>query len=276
MAVGKFLSNLEPPGLMGIINVTPDSFYDGGEYNRVEAAVNRARNLVAEGADLLDVGGVSSRPGAPEVSPAEERRRVAPVVRALREAGITCPISVDTFRASIAEATLEAGADWINDITALRADPELAEIIAEREVPLVLMHMQGTPQDMQDNPSYSDVITEVCNFFEKQIKFARSRGISENQLLLDPGIGFGKTLRHNGRILRELDKFNRFNLPLLIGHSRKSYLEDLLDREVEGRLPGTLATSAHLFYKNVDIIRVHDMAAHFDLRRVLSWLRKNG
>ncbi len=270
MSVETEMKNL--PKLMAILNVTPDSFYDGGEYNQKKELVERARCVSEAGADILDIGGVSTRPGASEVTEDAELERVIPALTALREAGIDTAVSIDTFRGSVAAAACEHGIAMVNDVTALRADPELAAVVAENDLKLVLMHMQGRPQTMQENPTYDDVIEEINAFFGKRIEFALKQGLSEEQLILDPGVGFGKRLKHNRRLLAEVDQFKKFGLPVLVGHSRKSYLGDLLGRPVEERLPGTLATSARLILKGVDVLRVHDVKAHKDLLEVWDWL----
>ena len=252
--------------------MTPDSFYDGGRYTEAGETLQRIRQISEAGADILDIGGVSTRPGAAEVSEAEERRRVLPVLKQIRESGVKLPVSIDSFRSSVVEAACEHGIQVVNDVTALEADPELAELVADNDLQLVLMHMQGRPQTMQENPTYDDVIEDIAVFFEEKIEFAIKQGVREKQLILDPGIGFGKRLEHNRRLLTEVGKFKRFGLPLLIGHSRKSYLGDLLDRPVEERLPGTLASSAQLIQKGVDILRVHDVKAHRDFLDVWNWL----
>ncbi len=266
------IQSSELPLLMGIMNITPDSFYDGGEYNRTEAALSRARNLVEAGADILDIGGESTRPGASPVGVEEEKKRVIPVVEALREAGIDRPVSVDTSRAEVARAALAAGADWINDVWALRRDEEMAQVIAEASSPVVLMHMQGTPQTMQENPTYENVVEDILAFFEERIERAIRAGISFEKIILDPGVGFGKKLEHNREILANIDRFSRLGAPVLVGHSRKSYLGDLLDREKDQRLAGTLATSGWLMESGVDILRVHDVRQHYDLKKVRKWV----
>jgi len=265
----KNIQSLELPLLMGIINVTPDSFYDGGRYNQKKEALKRGEKLIRSGADILDIGGVSTRPGAEPVEVEEEKQRVVPLVKAFRENNIKVPISVDTSRAEVVRASLNAGANWINDVWALRRDEEMAPLIADAGVPLVLVHMQGTPQDMQDNPTYDNVVEEILHFFDVRIEKALEAGIKFEQIILDPGIGFGKKLKHNRKILAEISRFRRFGAPVLVGHSRKSYLGEMLGRDAEERLAGTLATSARLIDSQVDILRVHDVREHFDLKQTL-------
>ncbi len=268
----KNIQSAELPLLMGIMNITPDSFYDGGEYNRPRQAIERARSLVKAGADILDIGGESTRPGASPVEVKEEKNRVIPVIEAIRGEGIDQPISVDTSRAEVARTALEAGADWINDVWALGREAEMISVVAETKAPVVLMHMQGSPQTMQQNPAYESVVDDILSFFEERIEAAVKAGVGFEQIILDPGIGFGKKLEHNRKILSEINRFSRFGAPVLAGHSRKSYLGDLLDREKESRLAGTLATSGWLIEAGVDILRVHDVRQHYDLKKVREWL----
>lgn len=260
------------PSLMGVLNVTPDSFYDGGEYTRVEQAVKRVRRMVEAGADIIDVGGESTRPGAERVSVEEEIERVVPVIEAVREEGIDVPISVDTRKSGVAGKALDIGADWVNDVSGLRHDPDLAGLVADREVPIVLMHMQGTPETMQDDPQYDDVVEEVCEFFRQRIEYARSAGIRESQIILDPGIGFGKTNEHNRTLLTNIDRLKEQGRPVLIGHSRKSFLTSIIDGPPEERLVGTLSVSAHLGLNEVNFLRIHDVAEHQEMRATFEWL----
>lgn len=245
--------------IMGVLNATPDSFYDASRVRSVEEAATRAVDMIASGADILDIGGESSRPGAAPVDAGEESARVLPLVEALSGRGSR--ISVDTYRASTARAALEAGASMVNDITALRRDPELAGVVAEAGAECVLMHMQGTPESMQEAPHYEDVVDDICAFFEARIEYATGCGISEEKLWLDPGFGFGKTVGHNLDILRRLGEFKRFGLPLLIGTSNKSTIGAVLDAGVDERMEGTAATVAVAICNGADCVRVHDVAA---------------
>jgi len=245
--------------IMGVINVTPDSFFDGGRIGTPEAARAHADRLVQNGADLLDVGGESSRPGADAVGLEEELRRVLPVFEALE--GVGARISVDTYRAETARRALEGGAWMVNDITALRGDPEMAGVVASSGCRCVLMHMQGTPKTMQEAPRYVDVVDAVCAFFEERLEAAARAGGGEDQVWLDPGFGFGKTVDHNLMLLRRLEAFQRFGLPLLIGTSNKSTIGAVLDAPVEDRLEGTAATVAIAVLKGVHCVRVHDVKA---------------
>ncbi len=231
------------PLIMGVVNVTPDSFADHGRFFRHDDAIAQARALVAAGADILDIGGESTRPFADPVTLEEELRRVLPVIEAVAETSV--PISIDTYKATVAREALAAGAAIINDISALRFDPEMAPLAAAHQVPVVLMHMQGTPRDMQRQPHYDDLLGEIKAFFRERLEFAASQGIPREQLILDPGIGFGKTWQHNLTILNRLDAFQDLGCPLLIGPSRKAFIGRILDLPAgEERDVGTLAALA--------------------------------
>ena len=244
---------------MGIVNVTPDSFSDGGLYLDAPSAVAHGRELAADGADVLDVGGESTRPGAAAVSAAEELRRTEPVVRALAESGFE--VSIDTSKAAVAEAALDAGARIVNDVTAFAADPELADLCADRGCGVVLMHMQGTPRTMQEHPSYDDVVDDVKAFLATRVEFAVDRGVAAERIWIDPGIGFGKTPEHNLNLLRRLGELRDLGRPILIGTSRKSFLGKLTGREVEDRLGGTIASNVLALEAGAEIFRVHDAGA---------------
>ncbi len=246
--------------LMGIVNVTPDSFSDGGLFLDEDAAVAHGRALAAEGADLLDVGGESTRPGAAAVSAEEELARVGPVVEALAgSSGPGLPVSIDTSKRAVAAAAIEAGATVVNDVTALRAEPDLAAICAEAGVEVCLMHMRGDPRTMQENPEYDDVVDEIRAFLAERIEFAVSEGIAEERIWVDPGIGFGKTLEHNLELLRRLGELNQLGRPLVIGTSRKSFLGKLTGAPVDQRLGGTVASGVLAYSDGADILRVHDV-----------------
>ncbi len=248
------------PLIMGILNITPDSFADGGLYFDHQAALAQAKALAAAGADILDVGGESTRPFAEPVTLEEELRRVIPVIKAIR-AEMSIPISIDTYKSQVARQALEAGANLINDISALRFDPQMAALAAERKTPVVLMHMQGTPRDMQVNPSYQDLMGEIKAFFRERLDFAVSQGIAADLLILDPGIGFGKTWQHNLEILNNLHIFLDLGCPLLIGTSRKAFIGHLLGGVApEARDIGTLAALAAAVLKGARIVRVHNVA----------------
>ncbi len=247
------------PLVMGILNVTPDSFSDGGRYAARRDAVARAAAMAGEGADVIDVGGESSRPGAEPVSAAEEIARVVPVIEAIAE--LDLPLSVDTTKAAVARAALEAGADWINDITALEGDPEMAPLAAERACPVVLMHMRGTPRTMQRDTGYDDVVREVLDYLLERAEVARSAGIESGRLLIDPGIGFGKAPRHNLSLLRAVPDFVQTGLPVLIGASRKSFLGACFGQPPGERLEGSLAAALAAAAGGAHVVRVHDVAA---------------
>lgn len=251
--------SLDRPRIMGILNITPDSFSDGGDLTGVTSALARAKAMAA--ADILDIGGESTRPGAEAVSDAEEIRRTAPVIRALREAGITTPISIDTRKATVARAALEAGADIVNDVSAFRHDPELADLVAERGVPCCLMHSKGDPATMHLNPTYTDVVAEVMEHLAERLAFAMSRGVARDRLIVDPGIGFAKTQAHNLAMLRHLARLHDFGLPVLLGVSRKKFIGTIGGAPVaKDRLPGSLAVALHGVLCGVQILRVHDVA----------------
>jgi dihydropteroate synthase len=243
--------------LMGIVNVTPDSFSDGGLYLDAERAVEHGRALATEGAEIVDVGGESTRPGAAEVAAAREVARTEPVVAGLGEAGIA--VSIDTSKSAVAEAALDAGARMVNDVTALRADPELAQLCAERGCELVLMHMQGTPRTMQENPTYDDVIDDVRSFLVERASAAVAAGVAEERIWIDPGIGFGKTLGHNLELLRRLGELRDVGRPILVGTSRKSFIGKITGREVSDRLGGTIATGVLALRAGAEMLRVHDV-----------------
>jgi len=245
--------------LMGIVNVTPDSFSDGGLYLDAGAAISHGRRLLAEGADIVDIGGESTRPGAAAVDAAEERARTEPVVRALADQGAT--VSIDTSKVAVADAALDAGARVVNDVTAFVAEPELADLCADRECGVVLMHMQGTPRTMQENPSYDDVVDDVKAFLAERVEFAVARGVAEGEIWIDPGIGFGKTPAHNLEVLRRLGELRALGRPILIGTSRKSFLGRLTGRDVSGRIGGTIASNVIALANGAEVFRVHDVGA---------------
>jgi len=259
--------------IMGIVNVTPDSFSDGGLYLDPEAAIAHGRELVAEGADILDVGGESTRPGAAEVGAAEEIRRVVPVIEALRSDGAT--VSVDTSKAEVAAAAIDAGATIVNDVTAL-ADPSMAPLCAERGVELVLMHMQGTPRTMQENPTYDEVVADVRDFLAARIESAVSAGVAEERIWIDPGIGFGKTVEHNLELIKRLGELRALGRPILLGASRKSFLGKITGSEVGDRIGGSLAAALIGVQAGADAVRVHDVAATRDALAVLEATRWAG
>jgi dihydropteroate synthase len=253
---------------MGILNVTPDSFSDGGEWFGLEAALAHARDMVAEGAELIDVGGESTRPGAEPVSEEKELRRVLPVVEGLA-ADLSATLSVDTSKAAVARAALTAGAGFVNDVTALRGDPAMAGVVAEAGCECCLMHMLGEPRTMQDDPRYADVVDDVRAFLEERAAFAVASGIAPGRIHVDPGIGFGKTAAHNLELLRRLGEIAAIGFPVVIGTSRKSFLGRLTGRDdPHDRVAATVATSVLAFERGARVFRVHDVAATVDALKV--------
>ena len=256
------------PKLMGVVNVTPDSFSDGGSFLDPETAITHAHQLVEEGADLLDIGGESTRPGSDPVSSEEEIRRVVPVIEGIRSHLPQVPMSIDTSKASVAAAALTAGANIVNDVTAGRGDTEMLPLVAEQQVEFMLMHMQGNPKTMQRAPVYQDVVAEVEQFFQERIYAAEAAGIPKHLLTLDPGVGFGKTLEHNLEVLRALPRFKQLGCPLLLGVSRKRWIGDLTGSPVNQRLAGSLAGAIACMLRGADLIRVHDVRETRDALRV--------
>jgi len=244
--------------IMGILNITPDSFSDGGLYLEHERAIAHGLELIESGADIIDIGGESTRPGADPVPLEEELHRVIPVIEGIRKESDVM-ISVDTYKAQVAEAALAAGAGMINDISALRFDEEMIDVLLKHDVPIVLMHMQGTPRTMQEDPQYNNVVSDIIEFLRERIAAATAAGIPRERLIVDPGIGFGKLLQHNLEILRRLDELRALGRPILIGPSRKSFIGQLTGASVEERLPGTIASLVLGIMKGADIIRVHDV-----------------
>jgi dihydropteroate synthase len=244
--------------LMGILNVTPDSFSDGGEFFKYDDAVKQGIRMAEEGADIIDVGGESTRPGSDPIIIEEELSRVIPVIESLSKE-IDIPISIDTYKSEIARKALDAGAEMINDISALRFDPKMKEVAKEYQAPIVLMHIKGTPKNMQKNPYYDDVITEITEYLKESIEIAEKAGIDREKIIIDPGIGFGKRLEDNLNILKNLKKFSILDCPILVGPSRKSFIGKILDLPVEERLEGSLAALAVSIMNGANIVRVHDV-----------------
>jgi dihydropteroate synthase len=248
--------------IMGVVNVTPDSFSDGGRYLDPHAAVEHGRRLVDEGAQMLDVGGESTRPGADAVPLEEELRRVLPVIDGLVASGAA--ISIDTSKAAVAAAALDAGASYVNDVTAFRGDPALAGLVAGRGVDCCLMHMLGTPRTMQDDPRYDDVVSDVKAFLEARLEFAISEGVPEARVMLDPGIGFGKTVEHNLALLARLDEIVALGRPVVVGVSRKSFLGRITGREADDRAVATAAANVLALERGASVFRVHDVPETLD------------
>jgi dihydropteroate synthase len=257
--------------MMGVLNVTPDSFSDGGQFSDLDRAVAQARAMVAVGADIIDIGGESTRPGAALVTADEELRRVLPVIERL--AGVT--VSIDTTKAAVAKRALAAGAQIVNDISALRFDPAMVDVVRDAGAGLVLMHMLGTPATMQQSPHYGDVVAEVREFLRERIAFAESRGIKKTQIAVDPGLGFGKSVAHNLALLAWLEVFGELGCPVLVGPSRKSFIGRVLNREAHERLWGTAATVAWAVAHGAGIVRVHDVAALGDVVRMTAAIQKH-
>ncbi|NEP14785.1 MAG: dihydropteroate synthase [Symploca sp. SIO2C1] len=251
--------------LMGVLNVTPDSFSDGGEFNTPAAALEQAQRLVDAGADIIDIGGQSTRPGAQTISEAEELKRVLPVVEAVRSS-LNVPISVDTTRASVAQRAVEAGVDLVNDISGGTFDSEMLPIVAQLHVPIILMHMRGTPQTMQQLTDYQDLIGEIYQFLEAQIAAALAAGIERSHLIIDPGIGFAKNFEQNLSILRQLSTFHSLDVPILVGVSRKSFIGHILNQpNPKARVWGTAAACCSAIAVGADILRVHDVSEMRDV-----------
>ncbi len=258
--------------IMGILNVTPDSFYDGGKFGDPGAAIDHAMEMIRQGADIIDVGGESTRPGAEAVSPEEETARILPVIEAIRRKSDVI-ISIDTSKASVAAAALKAGADIVNDISGLTFDEEMVETVARYDAGVIIMHIQGTPETMQDNPRYDDLLEEIMGFLTRQAALAEERGVKKEKIILDPGIGFGKTLEDNYHILNNIHRIKEPGYPVLIGLSRKSLIGRLIDEDAD-RLPGTIALNALAVRDGADIIRVHDVAEHSLMLKSLTMLKR--
>jgi dihydropteroate synthase len=253
------LTRVPDPVVMGVVNVTPDSFSDGGRWLDPQKAIAHARRLVADGAGILDIGGESTRPGADPVAADEQLRRILPVFEGLQ--GVDARLSIDTTKAQVARAAIEAGADIVNDVTALRDDPDLAGLCAERGVNVCLMHMLGEPRTMQDDPHYDDVVDDIKAFLTERLEHAVSAGIAEDKVWLDPGIGFGKTVDHNLALLGRLDELVAIGCPIVVGTSRKGFIGRISGVEIEGRVPGTIATNVIALGNGARVFRVHDVAA---------------
>lgn len=254
---GKRAAWSDLPVIMGIVNVTPDSFSDGGSYLRHDDALTHALEMIRQGAEIIDIGGASSRPGALDIPPDEEIRRVIPVIEELSKA-VNIPISVDTTKAVVADAALEAGASMVNDITALRGDPAMMDLVRDTGCAVVLMHMRGSPRTMQTDTEYRDIVSEIYGFLDERITACMDAGISQESIIVDPGIGFAKDIQGNLAILRHISEFRSLQVPLLVGHSRKSFIGNILDEGVDQREEGTDAVTAWAVMNGVDLVRVHD------------------
>ena len=261
------------PLVMGIVNVTPDSFSDGGKFFSSEFAISHAAKLIMQGADIIDIGGESTRPGAEQVSESEELKRVIPVIEKIRTDNPTILISIDTTKASVAKHAVEAGADIINDVSGLSFDNNMTGIVESFNVPVVIMHMKGNPQNMQLNPKYKDIVNEILDFFKMRIKMAVQSGINRNMIILDPGIGFGKTVEHNFELLSRLNEFNVLELPIMIGPSRKSFIGITLDLPPEDRVEGTAAAVSAGVMNGASIVRVHDVKSMKRVVKIIDIVR---
>ncbi len=259
--------------LMGVLNVTPDSFSDGGKFFKPEAAINQALRMVEQGADIIDVGGESTRPGADAITVEEELRRVIPVIKEITKK-TDIPVSIDTYKSEVAKEALDAGAEMINDISALRFDPQMKEVAARYNVPVVLMHIKGTPKNMQDNPFYENLIQEISDYLKESIELAENSGIDEEKIIIDPGIGFGKRLEDNLEILRNLEKLTSLRKPILVGLSRKSFIGKVLDLPLAERMEGSLAALAVAICNGANILRVHDVKESKRVARMVDAILK--
>ena len=260
-----YLDISEKTLVMGILNVTPDSFYDGGKYYDIEDALTRARKMIDDGADIIDIGGESTRPNSSYVSADEEIRRIVPIIKELSKE-IHIPISIDTYKADVADKAIKAGAQIINDISGLQADKEMVRVAATNNTPIIVMHIKGRPHEFPKDPVYNELIPEIISFLERRIEYSVKSGIAHDKIIIDPGIGFGKGANHNIEILRQLNKFKCLNLPIMIGTSRKSFVSRVLElsgdndmKENDSRLIGTLVTLVIAVSKGANIVRVHDV-----------------
>jgi len=273
---GKVLDLGRRTHIMGILNVTPDSFSDGGRFAASDRARTHAHEMVAAGADIIDIGGESTRPGAEPVPVDEELRRIIPILECL-SVELPVPLSVDTYKASVARKALEAGASMVNDISGLRFSPDLAKVVADTGAALVIMHIKGTPRNMQQNPEYADVVGEVADFLKKSIEMAEKAGVNREKIIIDPGIGFGKNLAHNLQLLNRLDELKGLGRPIMLGTSRKKFIGTVLDIPIpEQRLNGTAATVALGIARGAAIVRVHDVAQMVQVARMTDAMVKSG
>lgn len=261
--------------LMGVLNVTPDSFSDGGRFFKLEEAIKQGLKLAEEGVDIIDIGGESTRPGSEPVTIEEELRRVIPVIEELTKR-IKIPISIDTYKSKVAKEALDSGASMVNDISGLRYDPEMKKVIAEYDVPVVLMHIQGTPKNMQENPKYENLLEDIKRYLYQSISIAEKAGIGEDKIIIDPGIGFGKTLEDNLKILKNLREFKSLGKPVMIGVSRKSFIGKILDLPSDERLEGSLASIAVAIMNGANILRVHDVKESKRVAKLVDEILKSG
>ena len=244
---------------MGVLNVTPDSFSDGGQFNEINSAILHVDKMLKNGADIIDIGGESTKPGSEPVSADEESKRIVPVIKSIKNEYKDVLISVDTYKSSVAKKAIEAGADFVNDISGLTFDDEMVSLLAQRNIPVVIMHINGKPKTMQKNILYSDLVSDIKRFFNKQCNHAINSGIKESNIMIDPGIGFGKTFDHNFTLLKRLKEFEDLGFPILIGPSRKAFIGDVLNLPSNERVEGTIATIVAGILNGANIIRVHDV-----------------
>tara|TARA_Y100001970_G_scaffold156639_1_gene191653 strand:- start:4011 stop:4856 length:846 start_codon:yes stop_codon:yes gene_type:complete len=258
--------------IMGVINVTPDSFSDGGLYLNKNAALDHAKKLISEGADIIDIGGESSRPGSKPISIQEEIDRILPVIESLNDFNPSCIISIDTYKYEVAEKAISLGAKIINDISGLSFDNGMVDLVVKHKVPIVIMHMKGKPNNMQNNPHYNNLLNEITDFFKKQIRFAKTKGVQDKQIILDPGIGFGKSYDDNFKIIKNLNQLASLGYPILIGTSRKAFIGDILGNvSVQNRIFGTAATVSMCVRNGANIVRVHDV---YQMKQVVTVTEK--
>jgi len=244
---------------MGILNITPDSFSDGGKYFSSSRAVDRAFEMVDNGADIIDIGGESTRPGSDFISKEEELQRIVPVIQEIRNQDSEILISIDTYKSDVAEIAIDLGADIVNDISGLTFDQNMSTFLSGKDIPIIIMHINGRPKTMQNNPIYNDLLGDITNFFKKQIIFAEMKGILRNNIILDPGIGFGKTFNHNLKIINNLKDLCNLGHPIMVGTSRKAFIGDILDSPPEDRVEGTIASVVASVINGANIVRVHDV-----------------
>ena len=244
---------------MGVLNVTPDSFSDGGQFNEINSAILHVDKMIKNGADIIDIGGESTKPGSEPVSANEESKRIVPVIKSIKNEYKDVLISVDTYKSSVAKKAIEAGADFVNDISGLTFDDEMVSLLAQRNIPVVIMHINGKPKTMQKNILYSDLVSDIKRFFNKQCNHAINSGIKESNIIIDPGIGFGKTFDHNFTLLKRLKEFEDLGFPILIGPSRKAFIGDVLNLPSNERVEGTIATIVAGILNGANIIRAHDV-----------------
>lgn len=256
--------------IMGILNVTPDSFYDGNQYSQIDQAKKQVDKMIDQGADIIDIGGESTRPGADKITAKEELHRILPIIKYIKKK-YSIVVSVDTYKSEVAHAVLQEGAEIINDISGLLFDKDMAKTIANADASVVLMHIKGTPKTMQKNPVYKDLISEIRNYLETSIKIGLDNGIQFNNIIIDPGIGFGKTLEQNYTIIKQLDEFHVLKRPILMGLSRKSLIGKVLENLSDQRLLGTVALNTLSIANGASFIRVHDVSEHYELKKILEF-----